>query len=107
MLADVASGQFDANAPQRAAQLRSVLSSLGPSFVKVGQALSARPDLLPKPYLDALSELQDRLPSFPSTIAYTGERGGVVPSVTRVTHWGAHLPCSTLQIAAESKVEWN
>ncbi len=34
---------------------------------------AARPDLLPKPYLDALSELQDRLPSFPSSIAYTGE----------------------------------
>lgn len=32
--------------------------------------LAARPDLLPKPYLDALSELQDRLPSFPSSIAF-------------------------------------
>lgn len=31
---------------------------------------AARPDLLPKPYLDALSELQDRLPSFPSSIAF-------------------------------------
>lgn len=33
-------------------------------------ACAARPDLLPKPYLDALSELQDRLPSFPSSIAF-------------------------------------
>lgn len=40
VLADVASGSFDANAPQRAQQLRAVLSSLGPSFVKTGQALS-------------------------------------------------------------------
>ena len=176
VLADVASGSFESNAPQRAQQLRAVLSSLGPSFVKTGQALSgalwgacvlgkgpvywerglcigkgacvsgkgpvyrgsccltkrqlakgmpqgrmlarplcraagglpacphgcspsrpasqaelacpeglcwvqtacalsfcqlaARPDLLPKPYLDALSELQDRLPSFPSSIAF-------------------------------------
>jgi hypothetical protein len=31
---------------------------------------AARPDLLPKPYLDALSDLQDRLPSFPSSIAF-------------------------------------
>lgn len=99
----MASGQIDANAPQRAAQLRSVLSSLGPSFVKVGQALSARPDLLPKPYLDALSELQDRLPSFPSTIAYTGERGGGVPSVTRVTHWGAHLPAAHCRLQRNAK----
>lgn len=70
VLADVASGSFESNAPQRAQQLRAVLSGLGPSFVKTGQALSARPDLLPKPYLDALSELQDRLPSFPSSIAF-------------------------------------
>lgn len=40
-----------------------------PSFVKIGQALSARPDLLPKVYLESLSELQDRLPSFPQKIA--------------------------------------
>lgn len=38
-------------------------------------APAARPDLLPKPYLDALSELQDRLPSFPSEIAFE-VRGG-------------------------------
>lgn len=40
VLADVASGSFEANTPQRARQLRSVLASLGPSFVKTGQALS-------------------------------------------------------------------
>lgn len=33
-------------------------------------AAAARPDLLPKAYLDSLSELQDRLPSFPSSIAF-------------------------------------
>lgn len=71
LLQDYALGQLERNAPQRARELRRVLSSLGPSFVKVGQALSARPDLLPKPYLDALSELQDRLPSFPTPIAMT------------------------------------
>ncbi|KAL4858875.1 Protein ACTIVITY OF BC1 COMPLEX KINASE 3 [Chlorella vulgaris] len=70
VLADMASGSLESNAPMRARQLRTVLGNLGPSFVKTGQALSARPDLLPKPYLDALSELQDRLPSFPSSIAY-------------------------------------
>lgn len=70
LLADMASGSLEANTPQRAKQLRTVLSTLGPSFVKTGQALSARPDLLPKAYLEALSELQDRLPSFPSSIAF-------------------------------------
>jgi hypothetical protein len=55
---DYALGSFDKNAPRRAAELRSLLSGLGPSFVKIGQALSARPDLLPQVYLEALSDLQ-------------------------------------------------
>jgi len=33
-------------------ELRDLLGQLGPSFVKVGQALSSRPDLLPKVYLE-------------------------------------------------------
>lgn len=41
-----------------------------PSFVKIGQALSSRPDLLPRVYLEALSVLQDRLPSFSTEVAY-------------------------------------
>ena len=40
------------NQQQRAGELRQLLGQLGPSFVKVGQALSARPDLLPQVYLD-------------------------------------------------------
>lgn len=67
--ADVASGNFEANAAKRAGQLRNTLAGLGPSFVKVGQALSSRPDLLPKAYLDALSSLQDQLDPFPTPVA--------------------------------------
>lgn len=66
--ADLASGRFESNV-SRAKQLRDTLASLGPSFVKVGQALSSRPDLLPRTYLEALSSLQDRLESFPSHVA--------------------------------------
>eukprot|EP00894_Picocystis_sp_ML_P001870 jgi/Pico_ML_1/52387/g3098.t1 len=39
------------------------------AFVKVGQALSSRPDLVPPAYIDALSRLQDRMPSFPHEVA--------------------------------------
>ena len=44
---DVQSGKFESNAKLRSAQLREKLTLLGPAFVKVGQALSTRPDLLP------------------------------------------------------------
>eukprot|EP00775_Hariotina_reticulata_P010322 gene10322-10479_t len=67
---DFALGQLETNMPRRAVELRRLLSGLGPSFVKIGQALSARPDLLPQVYLETLSELQDRLPSFPNEIAW-------------------------------------
>ncbi|MEW5308834.1 MAG: hypothetical protein WDW38_000764 [Sanguina aurantia] len=67
---DVALGNVEVNMAKRAGELRDLLSGLGPSFVKIGQALSSRPDLLPRVYLEALSVLQDRLPSFSTEVAY-------------------------------------
>ena len=55
---------------RRAQWLLDRLIWLGPAFVKVGQTLSTRPDLLPLIYLDVLSTLHDRLPPFPNEIAF-------------------------------------
>ena len=44
-----------------AEELATDLEKLGPTFIKLGQLLSTRADLLPKPYLDALERLQDRV----------------------------------------------
>ncbi|MCD6291102.1 MAG: hypothetical protein J7M34_11410, partial [Anaerolineae bacterium] len=49
-------------APQR---LRLALEELGPTFVKLGQILSTRPDLLPPAYIAELSKLQDTVPPAP------------------------------------------
>lgn len=50
---------------RQAAQLRQALEELGPTFIKMGQALSARSDLLPAPYVDELSKLLDEVPPSP------------------------------------------
>jgi hypothetical protein len=60
IMRDWATGSLEKNMERRGKELTELLSRLGPSFVKVGQALSLRPDLLPQVYLDALSELQVR-----------------------------------------------
>ena len=49
----------------RGERLRSALEELGPVFVKFGQVLSTRPDMLPADIAQALTSLQDRVPPFP------------------------------------------
>ncbi|XP_074588461.1 protein ACTIVITY OF BC1 COMPLEX KINASE 3, chloroplastic-like [Curcuma longa] len=70
LLADRRQGQFDRRKRQRAAELTKTLTRLGPTFVKIGQGLSTRPDICPQEYLEELSELQDALPTFPNEKAF-------------------------------------
>ena len=53
----------------RGARLRLALVELGPIFVKFGQALSTRRDLLPADIADELAKLQDKVPPFPGAVA--------------------------------------
>jgi ubiquinone biosynthesis protein len=53
----------------RAVRLRQALEALGPIFVKFGQVLSTRRDLLPADIADELAKLQDRVPPFPASEA--------------------------------------
>ena len=58
---DLKSGPADA-APE---QLAADLEAMGPTFVKIGQVLASRPDLMPPLYLKALARLQDEVKPFP------------------------------------------
>ena len=58
----------DLRAP-RGERLREALESLGPIFVKFGQVMSTRRDLLPPDIADELARLQDRVPPFESSLA--------------------------------------
>ncbi len=69
LLLDRALGRKDINEARRASQLRQILTDLGPTFIKVGQALSTRPDLVNPKFLDELIKLQDQLPPFDTPLA--------------------------------------
>lgn len=67
---DQLQGQLEQNRRSRAIELRETFTRLGPTFVKLGQGLSTRPDLCPPEFLEELSELQDALPTFPDAEAF-------------------------------------
>ncbi|MBW4533322.1 MAG: AarF/ABC1/UbiB kinase family protein [Pleurocapsa minor HA4230-MV1] len=72
------------NQPKRARELRKVITALGPAYIKVGQALSTRPDLIRKDFLDELTKLQDQLPPFPNQIAFDIIELGLERSISEV-----------------------
>ena len=68
VLARILSVGRDLKAP-RGQRIREALERLGPIFVKFGQVLSTRRDLLPTDIADELAQLQDNVPPFPSEVA--------------------------------------
>ncbi|KAL7001854.1 Protein ACTIVITY OF BC1 COMPLEX KINASE 1, chloroplastic [Sarracenia purpurea var. burkii] len=56
--------------PYRAGQLRNLLCDLGPSFIKAGQVLANRPDIIREDYMNELCILQDDVPPFPNQVAF-------------------------------------
>lgn len=66
----------------RAELLRQILTDLGPAFVKIGQAVSSRPDVVSPEYLEELEKLQDRIPPFSTEEAFAvlEEELGAPPS---------------------------
>ncbi|QUS61146.1 AarF/ABC1/UbiB kinase family protein [Synechocystis sp. PCC 7339] len=70
LLWDQWTGQVEYYKRRRAEDLRELLTKLGPTFIKVGQALSTRPDLVRRDFLEELIKLQDQLPPFDNDLAF-------------------------------------
>lgn len=69
LLSDVMTNKLKENEVSRAIELRNIVTSLGPAYIKLGQALSIRPDLLSPAAMNELQKLCDKVPSFDSRIA--------------------------------------
>lgn len=69
-----------------AERMRLVLEELGPTFIKLGQILSTRPDVIPHAFVREFEKLQDDVPSFPFEEVLsqiTGELGGLSSNSSR------------------------
>ncbi|KAK4341584.1 hypothetical protein RND71_040085 [Anisodus tanguticus] len=66
---DVINKKVKENEVARAIELREIVTSLGPAYIKLGQALSIRPDILSPAVMVELQKLCDKVPSFPDDVA--------------------------------------
>jgi ubiquinone biosynthesis protein len=64
-LVDDDGGDGNGASPEKAIQFRKRLVELGPAYIKLGQVLSTRPDLMPETYVKELEKLQDEVPGIP------------------------------------------
>jgi len=80
----------DAVHRKRAERIRDTMLELGPAFIKVGQVLSTRPDIVPPTYTDVFGTLQDEIP----------EGAGGDPRTVLETELGDELDLSTLERVA-------
>jgi predicted unusual protein kinase regulating ubiquinone biosynthesis (AarF/ABC1/UbiB family) len=60
----------DANQEKQAVWLKEKLIELGPTFIKIGQSMGTRADLLPLPFVKELGTLVDQVPPFPNDVAF-------------------------------------
>jgi len=82
-----------------AVRLRLALEELGPIFVKFGQAVSTRRDLLPTDVADELARLQDRVPPFPGSMARAIVEGAYGRPVSEAFSHFEETPLAAASIA--------
>lgn len=88
-------------APDRkaAARFRQLLLDLGPTFIKLGQLLSSRPDILPSHWIDELAQLQDSVPPIPLEEVRREIERGLGRPVAELFAWLDDRPLASASIA--------
>ena len=89
---------------EQAIALRHAFEKLGPTFVKLGQLLSLRPDLVPKEYCREFEKLQDHVPSFPYTQAKKIVEGDLGKPLDKLFKTFSKKPIASASIAQVHKV---
>ncbi|HZN86660.1 MAG TPA: ubiquinone biosynthesis regulatory protein kinase UbiB [Burkholderiales bacterium] len=85
--------------PDRSVRLRRALEALGPIFVKFGQVLSTRRDLLPLDIADELAKLQDQVPPFPAAEAAAEIEKGIGSRIEDVFAEFGSAPVASASVA--------
>ena len=80
-------------------RLSLALQALGPTYIKLGQALSTRPDLVGDDIAYDLTELQDRLPPFPTNIARATVEEQLAKPISELFQSFDETPVATASIA--------
>ncbi len=83
----------------RGKRLRLALESLGPIFIKLGQALSTRPDLVPEDIIEELSKLQDQVPPFDSDLAVRQITENLGAHPDQLFAYFDHVPAASASVA--------
>jgi predicted unusual protein kinase regulating ubiquinone biosynthesis (AarF/ABC1/UbiB family) len=98
---------FDKNKsrPKRAEQLRRIITDLGPTYIKVGQALSTRPDLVRQDFLLELTKLQDKLPPFPTPQAFEIVQRELGKPISQAYAWVSDEPVAAASLGQVYKAQ--
>src|SRR5436853_2425277 len=84
---------------QRARRFRETLAELGPTFIKLGQILSSRPDILPPDFIVELSKLQDRAPPMSHETVLALVEKGLGKPASALFAWFEPEPMASASIA--------
>ncbi len=91
-------GRWEAKIKSRAIEIRLILESLGPAYVKIGQALSTRVDIIAEPYALELAKLQADVPPFDTAEARAVLEDGLGRPVDAVFEWLSEEPIASASL---------